>query len=57
MTEKFGCSNRKFAFLGFDEKLMFDESLQDLSNIGDMRGGIGREDNDIIEVDNTSDVE
>ena len=57
MTEKFGGGEGEFAFLGFDEKLMFDELLEDSRNIGNMCGGVGREDDDTIEVDNTRDIE
>ena len=56
MTEKFGSNDQGFAFLGLDEKLMFDESLKDLPNIGNVRGGTGREDDDIVEIDNTRDI-
>ena len=57
MTEKFVGCEWEFTFLGLDEKLMFDKSFKDLSNIGDVRGGIGREDEDIVEIDHTQDVE
>ena len=57
MTKKFGGGDREFAFLGLDEKLMLDESLKDSANIGDVHGGIGREDDDIVEIDDTRDVE
>ena len=57
MAEEFGGGDREFTFLGFDKKLMVNKSLKNSPNVGDMRGGIWREDDDIVEIDNTGDIE
>ena len=57
MTERFSSGDRDFTFIGFDQNLVFDKLLKELPNVGNMCGGVGREDDDVVEIEDASGIE